>query len=206
MIAIVDAGLGNIAAIATMLRRLGHPTRVAADPAQLDDASHAILPGVGAFDHGRASLDRTGFVPALEALRDRGQPVLGICLGMQLLTRRSDEGRLPGLGWIAGETLSFALDDAARRRLRIPHMGWNSLEVRAPGPLLTDLPAEHRFYFVHSYRVHCDDPADIAATAWHGHDFVASFRRGNVLGTQFHPEKSHRFGLHLLDRFARWRP
>jgi len=206
MIAIVDAGLGNIAAIATMLRRLGHPARIAKDPAELDGASHAILPGVGAFDRGKTLLDQGGFIPALTALRDRGQPILGICLGMQLLTRRSDEGQLPGLGWIPGETLRFDLDAQARQRLRIPHMGWNHIQVLQSEPLFDGHQEDRRFYFIHSYRVSCEDPHDIVATAWHGHDFVAVFRRATVLGTQFHPEKSHRHGLKLLDRFARWRP
>jgi len=206
VIAIIDAGLGNIAAIATMLRRLGHTAQCVRDPAALAGASHAILPGVGAFDRGRTLLDQGGFIPALTAMRERGQPILGICLGMQLLTRRSDEGSLTGLGWIPGETLHFDLDAATRQRLRVPHMGWDSIKITNPGPLFDDWPGPHRFYFVHSYRVTCDDPADVVATAWHGHDFVACFRRGTVLGTQFHPEKSHRHGLQLLDRFARWRP
>ncbi len=204
MIVIVDYGMGNLGSIANMLKKVGAAAKISGDPAEISAAEKLILPGVGAFDHGMKNLSARGLVPLLnKRVREEKCPVLGICLGMQLLTRRSEEGTLPGLGWIAGETRRFQFADGLGR-LKIPHMGWNEAKP-VSGALLFGGYAEcPRFYFVHSYHVCCDDPADILATTSYGYEFVSAVRHDNILGTQFHPEKSHRFGLNLLKNFVDW--
>lgn len=206
MIAVINAGLGNIGSLLNMLDHLGVPARTASTPEELTDADRFILPGVGAFDHGMARLRDSGLIPSLErrVLSER-TPLLGICLGMQLLGRSSEEGSSPGLGWVPAQTIRFNFGDNPAR-LRIPHMGWNEIRPCAHDKLC-DLPPDElgrppRFYFVHSYHVVCDEPADIAATSEHGIPFTAALCHGNIHGVQFHPEKSHRWGKMLLSRFA----
>lgn len=199
MIRIIDYGVGNIASIENMLRKVGAPVGIGRTEAELRGASHLILPGVGAFDHGMSSLRARGLEPVLsELVRERGIPILGICLGMQLLAQRSEEGSEPGLGWLDAECVRFSLPTTGR--LKVPHMGWNTVSSPpgAPNPLL---PEDARFYFVHSYHIRCHDAADVAGTTTYGYPFTAAVRRGNITGVQFHPEKSHRFGLELLRRF-----
>ena len=197
-IAILDCGLGNIGSIANMLRRLGVPHVVSSDAAAIDAAAAIILPGVGAFDRGMAQLRERGLRGPLASAVERAVPLLGICLGMQLLARRSEEGDEQGLGLIEADVVR--LDPATVPNRRIPHMGWNKVAVEKPG-LLPDDP-EQRFYFVHSYAMVCDHPGDIVATTRYGTSFVSAIERGAVAGVQFHPEKSHRFGLEVLRRFA----
>lgn len=201
MITVVDYGLGNLGSILNMLRKLGLKCHLTGDPAEVAVAEKLILPGVGAFDNGVENLQRLGLTGVLNTrvLRDR-VPVLGICLGAQLMTRRSEEGRLPGLGWIAADTVRFHPRETAPA-LKIPHMGWTDLTVPRESPLLTRT-TEQRFYFVHSYHFVCDRPQDIMAMARYGYEFTAAFSCDNVLGVQFHPEKSHRFGMNLFKRFA----
>jgi len=202
VICIVDVGLGNVGAVRSMLYRIGAESVTTADPAAIASADRLILPGVGAFDAAVTRLTEHGLVPVLHArVRDAGVPILGICLGMQLLSRRSEEGTLPGLGWIAADTVRFRFSDG-ERALPVPHMGWNTLTVRRPVGPLKDLDPESRFYFVHSYHVRCDREEDVMATARYGMDFHAAVARDNVFGVQFHPEKSHRFGMSLLRTFA----
>jgi glutamine amidotransferase len=206
MIAVVDAGLGNIGSLLNMLDHLGIPARPARTPADLAEADRLILPGVGAFDHGMARLRGSGLLPALEdrVLRER-TPVLGICLGMQLLGLSSEEGVSPGLGWVPARSRRFDFGDNPAR-LRIPHMGWNDVRPATPGGLLDlghdELGEGPRFYFVHSYHVVCDDPADISGICDYGVPFTAALARGHIQGVQFHPEKSHLWGKRLLSRFA----
>ncbi len=206
MIAVIDAGLGNIGSLLNMLDHLGVSARAARTPADLEDADRFILPGVGAFDHGMARLLGSGLLPSLEQriLREN-VPVLGICLGMQLLGRSSEEGAAPGLGWVPARTIRFDFGSNPAR-FRIPHMGWNEVRPSSPGGLLDlghdELGQGPRFYFVHSFHVVCDDPADVAATTDHGLRFTSALRRGHIHGVQFHPEKSHRWGKLLLARFA----
>lgn len=203
MIVVIDYGLGNPASVRNMLRKAGVDAMVTADPAIIAGAAKLILPGVGAFDHGMQNLEERGLIPVLnEAVRDRKVPFLGICLGMQLMSRGSEEGVRPGLGWLAADTVRFAFPGDSD--LRVPHMGWNIVTPRADTFLSRGLADEARFYFVHSYHVRCDDPADVTLVASYGDDVVAATVRGNVAGTQFHPEKSHKFGLALLRRFIEW--
>lgn len=200
MITIVDYGMGNLGSIRNMLKKIGVEAQISADPEVVARAGKLILPGVGAFDAGMENLARSGLQPVLdERVRDAGVPTLGICLGMQLMTRRSDEGTKPGLGWIDAEALRFEPGAAA---LKVPHMGWNRVHLRREAALVADLPDEPRFYFVHSYYVRCRREDDVLLTTPYGPDFHSGVQRDNVWGVQFHPEKSHRFGMQLLRNFA----
>jgi imidazole glycerol-phosphate synthase subunit HisH len=161
-----------------------------------------ILPGVGAFDAGMRQLHASGLVGLLnDKVLNRHTPTLGICLGMQLMTEKSEEGDLPGLGWIKGGNVRFRFDEA-QTHLKVPHMGWNTVTSTRDDTLFKDLDDEARFYFVHSYHVVCQCEADVLAWTHHGRRFVSAFQHANILGTQFHPEKSHKFGMKLLSNFA----
>jgi glutamine amidotransferase len=202
LIVIVDYQMGNVGSIANMLKKIGFDSLITSDPARIQSAEKLILPGVGAFDTGMTNLEHSGLLPILnEKVRSQRTPVLGICLGMELLTSGSDEGVCPGLGWIEGRTVRFRFDEAATQ-LNVPHMGWNSVRPAPDSVLLRGLPADNRFYFVHSYHVVCDRDADVGGWTRYGEDFASVVERGNVMGTQFHPEKSHRFGMALLRNFA----
>ncbi len=203
MIGVVDYGVGNLASIGSMLKRLGFESVITGDRNQLGSATSLILPGVGSFDTGIANLRATGLWEFLnEYVLRRHVPILGICLGVQLMTEGSDEGRLPGLGWIPGRTTAF---DRSRLRPedKIPNMGWRDISVVRPDPLCDGLPAESRFYHVHSYHLQCTCPEDIIISSHHGYQITVGVQRGNIRGVQFHPEKSHRFGMKLLENFAR---
>lgn len=207
MITIVDYGLGNLGSVANMLKKVGVAARISADPAELRDSAALILPGVGHFDAGMRNLRERGLFAVLDGLvRQEKKPVLGICLGMQLLARGSEEGSLPGFGWLDADVVKLdptAGAGASGARLAIPHMGWNEVVPSDP-ELFAGLPAgEARFYFVHSFFMRCDHPEDVAATTTYGAPFTSAVHRGNVWGTQFHPEKSHRFGMRLLENYAR---
>jgi glutamine amidotransferase len=200
LITIVDYHMGNPASIGNMLKKLGVASEITSDPARVAAAERLILPGVGAFDAGMDSLQRSKLIPVLnERVLAARVPTLGICLGMQLMTRASAEGQRPGLGWVAAETVKFQFSDA---RLKVPHMGWNVVVQTRRSPLLEDLPPQPRFYFVHSYFIRCDDEADVLLTTPYGAPFHSAFHHDNVWGVQFHPEKSHKFGMRLLQNFA----
>ena len=202
MIAIVDYGLGNLGSITNMLKKIGVPAVVSGDPTVLANADKLILPGVGAFDQGMRNLAERGLLPLLHARVQQDRiPVLGVCLGMQLLTRRSEEGQSAGLGWLEAETVRFRFEPGAGV-LKIPHMGWNTLTLQRPHPLLAGLEDENRFYFVHSYHVACARPETVVAQTNYGFDFTSVVAQANVMGVQFHPEKSHRFGMTLYKNFA----
>ena len=200
MITIIDYGMGNLGSVRNMLKRIGVSSVISDQPRDISAASKIILPGVGAFGQAMAELTRRGFLDVLQqkALNEK-VPVLGICLGMQLLTRHSEEGDVAGLGWINADTKRFP----ALPELKVPHMGWNLATPSSPHPMTTDLPAEQRYYFVHSYCVQVDEPSQSLLKAHHGIAFDAGVQNGNIVGVQFHPEKSHRFGEQLLARFAR---
>ena len=199
MITIIDYGMGNLGSVVNMLRRVGADCEVTGDPMRIAAASRILLPGVGAFDAAMERINAAGIRSVLDdkALRER-VPVLGICLGMQLLTRGSEEGVLPGLGWVRADTRRFP----AGTGLKIPHMGWNLAERTRPCALTGNLNGEIRFYFVHSYYVQTDDPGDTVLTSRYGVEFASGVTCGNIMGAQFHPEKSHRFGMQLLKNFA----
>ena len=199
MIGIVDYGVGNLGSILNMHRKLRLAAQTVSDPAALAAADRLILPGIGAFDACVTRLRGSGLEPALREAVDRGVPLLGICVGMQMLTDGSEEGSLPGLNLVPARTVRF---QPGTTDLKVPHMGWNDVRWNASDPLVEGLEQGARFYFVHSYYVACDDPAHQLGTAHYGHDFAAAIRRGHVYGVQFHPEKSHRFGLRLLGNFA----
>jgi glutamine amidotransferase len=199
-ILIVDYGMGNIGSLRNMFRRIGAETTVASDRGSIERARKILLPGVGAFD---AAMARIGELGIGESIADRaatGVPLLGICLGMQLLTAASEEGRQAGLGLIAGRARRLPRENG----LKVPHMGWNVVKRSTSSPLTAwmDDEEETRFYFVHSFAVETDDPAHTILTSEYGIRFAAAIACGNVFGAQFHPEKSHRFGMRLLSAFA----
>lgn len=198
MIAIIDYGLGNILAFRNVYERLNIPVAVARTAADLERSTKLILPGVGSFDHAMERLEASGMRPAIEdrVLR-QGMPVLGICVGMQMLAAGSEEGKLPGLGWIGGTVKRFR--GAA---LALPHMGWNDVVPTRPGGLFAGMEKDARFYFLHSYYFECRDPQDSLAVADYGGDYSCAVAHGAIHGVQFHPEKSHHWGVQLLRNFA----
>lgn len=199
MISIVDYGMGNIGSIQNMLDRIGFSSEVVNTCELILNASKLILPGVGAFDTAMSKLDSMGVRDALDkrVVRDH-IPVLGICLGMQLLTRGSEEGSLNGLGWIDADTKRFPREMG----LKIPHMGWNLVNRSSGSPLTKDFEPEARFYFVHSYAVSVDDQKHSILKSTYGIEFDSAIQKDNIYGVQFHPEKSHKFGMKLLKNFA----
>ncbi len=204
MIVIVDYGTGNLGSIQNMGRKAGGEMLISGDPNVISRADKLILPGVGAFDVGMTNLRSRGLEgPLNDAVRNRCVPILGICLGVQLFTRGSEEGVEPGLGWIAGDTIRFNFDsNPEHAALKVPHMGWDYIEPTREDRLLKNLPPEPRFYFVHSYHLACDDALDVLTWTDYGLRFASSVQRGNIWGTQFHPEKSHKFGFALLQNFV----
>ena len=201
MIVVVDYGQGNIGSVLNILKKVNAEAAYSSDPEVLKQATKLILPGVGAFDACMQSLRSSGLIPLLEE-RVLGckTPLLGICVGMQMLSRGSEEGAEAGLGWIAAHTRKFVAPQGTR--LRIPHMGWNAVRVTKTTALFAGLENEARFYFVHSYHVDCDDRGDIAGLSEYGSAFTSAIVRDNVAGVQFHPEKSHKFGVRLISNFA----
>jgi glutamine amidotransferase len=200
MISVLDYGVGNVGSVIRMIERAGGSAQRISSSAQVLAAQKLLIPGVGAFDYGMAKLASRDLLPALNTVAREGHiPILGICLGMQLMCRSSEEGALPGLGWIDAEVRHFTMSET--NEFRVPHMGWNTLRVVRANPLVSSDGEEKRFYFVHSYKVCCNDPADPIAMTHYGEDFVSAFRRKNIIGVQFHPEKSHRFGMALMRNF-----
>lgn len=203
MIAIVDYGLGNLRAFSNMFKRMNIEVHSASCSDDLRLATKLILPGVGAFDHAMELLQASGMRPALDELvRDGKVPVLGVCVGMQIMARGSDEGRLPGLGWIDGYVRAFR-SAPQWPGLPLPHMGWNDVQPVEGSWLFGGLESGARFYFLHSFYFECAHSGDAAATATYGVDFSCAVSSGNVHGVQFHPEKSHHWGAQLLKNFAR---
>ena len=182
-----------------MVRKVGGAATVTRDPAALRDATKLILPGVGAFDHGARQMQSLGLSEPFREKASSGTPVLGICVGAQLLGPGSEEGQLPGLGLVDVTMKRFV--ERPGVPLRIPHVGWNTVSVRKPNPLIPQGDDEERFYFTHSYHPVCSSQADVLATTEYGYEFAAAFGHGNVFGVQFHPEKSHRFGMALIRNF-----
>lgn len=200
MITIVNYGMGNLGSMLNMFKRVGVKASIESDPAVIQQAEKLLLPGVGAFD---AAMTRINSTPGLREVLERKAliervPILGVCLGMQLLTHSSEEGTLPGLGWVPGATVRFP----KQAGLKVPHMGWNVALPNTASPITAQVGAEPRYYFVHSYCVQIDDPAHSLMRTQYGLDFDSAIGRNNIYGVQFHPEKSHRFGIQILKNFA----
>lgn len=199
MIGVIDYGLGNLRSVAGAVERLGSEVVISNRIADLERADRLILPGVGAFGDGMQNLERLGLVKPLTRMVERGKPILGICLGAELMARDSDEfGQHEGLGWIAASVRRIEPADPA---IRVPHVGWNEVTQTCDSPLFRGVPQQALFYFVHSYQIRCDDPSTVIGECDYGGRITAAVQRGNVLGTQFHPEKSQRHGLDLLRNF-----
>lgn len=199
MITIVDYGMGNIGSINNMFRKIGVDTAVTANPTDILRAKKIVLPGVGAFDAAMNRIDELNLRTTLrkKALEDK-VPFLGICLGMQLLVNDSAEGKAKGLNLIPGKAIRFPRD----KKLKVPHMGWNSVQVVKATALTAHLEQEPRFYFVHSYFVRAKNSTDVMMRCTYGIDFDAGLAHDNIFGAQFHPEKSHKFGMALLKGFV----
>jgi glutamine amidotransferase len=201
MITIIDYNTGNLGSIQNILKRIGEESVITSDKEVVAGASKLILPGVGSFDTGMRNLLELDLVDTLNRkVLEEKTPVLGICLGMQLLSKGSQEGALPGLGWINAETVRFNFTDTIE--YKIPHMGWNLVIQHKDSKLLTEMYQDARFYFVHSFFFRAHEPADILTSTTYDIEFTSAIEKGNVMGVQFHPEKSHKFGMRLLKNFV----
>ena len=199
MIAILDYGIGNLKSIHNMFKKVRVESVITSDIELIIKADKYILPGVGSFDYGITSLRTAVFFDSLtQEVVGNSKPILGICLGMQLLTNSSEEGKEKGLGWIDASTIKFDLDDQS---LSVPHMGWNKANPINANDVFKNLE-DNRFYFVHSYHVVCNDENNVLATCNYGKSFACSIHKNNIYGVQFHPEKSHKFGMQLLKNFG----
>jgi glutamine amidotransferase len=200
MIVIIDYKMGNVGSIMNMLKKIGADAIVSSDIEQIKKSEKIILPGVGSFDTGIKNINELGLSPIInEKVIKEKTPILGICLGMQLFARKSEEGVLNGLGWIDGEVKKFKFENNI---FKIPHMGWNTINPQKNDILFNDMPKESRFYFVHSYYFVCDNQDNVLATTDYSYKFPSIVRKENIIGVQFHPEKSHKYGMKLLKNFV----
>lgn len=205
MIAIIDYEMGNLRSVQKGFETVGYEAVVTRDPAIIDRASHVVLPGVGAFGDCVKNLNQYGLVDPLRRSISQGKPFLGICLGLQVLFTGSDEfGSHPGLDIFKGKVKRFSFAEHQGKGLKIPHMGWNTIDIQAPSPLLKEIAPESYVYFVHSYYVEPVEPGIICTETTYGIPFVSSIAHDNVFACQFHPEKSQRIGLQLLRNFGAW--
>jgi imidazole glycerol-phosphate synthase subunit HisH len=202
MITIVNYGVGNLASIQNILKKIGVNSIITTNIKDIEVAEKLILPGVGAFDACAAKLRQSGMIEMLnKRVLEEKVPILGICVGMQLLFSKSEEGEMPGLSWIAGKNVRF--DQSKTGDLKIPHMGWKDVTPSKPSSLLKEMQEQPRFYFVHSYHAILENKEDSLLTAMHGYEFTCAVEKENIKGVQFHPEKSHKFGMKLLANFAK---
>lgn len=200
MIAIINYGLGNLASIKNMFKRLGIDAVITGDASEIKSAAKLLLPGVGHFKRGMANLNDSGLIDVLhDEVLEKKKPILGICLGAQLMTAHSEEGDVDGLNWVDANTVHF--DTTKLSGLPVPHMGWTDINPKNHSELLNDLPADPRYYFVHSYHFQFHKEDEITATATYGYEFACAFKKGNIFGAQFHPEKSHKYGMKMLSNF-----
>jgi imidazole glycerol-phosphate synthase subunit HisH len=200
MITIIDYKTGNLGSIQNILKRIGEKSVVTSDKDEIAGATKIILPGVGSFNTGMRNLTELDLIDILnKKVVDEKTPVLGICLGMQLMSNCSEEGSIPGLGWIDAETVRFRFTDTTE--YKIPHMGWNFIKQHKTGRLFDNMYPDPRFYFVHSYFFRANNPEDILTSTSYEIEFTSSIEKGNIIGVQFHPEKSHKFGMKLLKNF-----
>jgi len=199
---IVDFGMGNLRSLQHKLSRIGVDAAISAGPEEVEHADVLFLPGVGHFASGMRNLRERGLLPALHrAVLDRKTPIMGICLGMQLFSLRSEEGGVEGLGWLDAETQKFRFNDNGRWWL--PHVGWNTVTPARQSALFAGIQSDQRFYFIHSYHLWCADEADVLTRTWYGYDFISAVQHENIFGTQFHPEKSHRRGIEVVRNFIK---
>lgn len=197
---IIDYGMGNLSSIQNMAKYLGYEVIISSDFHQIANAEKLILPGVGNFGEAMRIINKSGLREILdEAVLQKKTPIFGICLGMQLLSSYSEEGNCEGFNWIQAQTRKFEFSE--KINLKIPHMGWDFITVKRPTQLLSDIEMESRYYFVHSYYVKCQSEIDVVATTNYGIEFDAVIKHENIMGTQFHPEKSHRFGMKILKNY-----
>lgn len=201
---IIDYGIGNLTSIKNMLKRIGTESVISNKKEDIEHADKLILPGVGSFDYGVEQLHKSGLIESLnEQVLTRKIPILGICLGVQLLTEGSEEGKLKGLGWVKGKTVSFDKNKLSANQ-KIPHMGWTDVFGFEKSKLFTDMDDEARFYFVHSYHLIIHNENEVLVRAKYGYDFAAGIEKDNIIGVQFHPEKSHKFGMKILENFVKY--
>ena len=200
MTGIIDYGLGNLGSIYNMLDVIGEDSIITDNPKKLHECDRLILPGVGAFDAGMKNLEKKDLINCLKKEVSEGKSILGICLGMQLLGRKSEEGSSLGLGFIPFDTVKFSFDKTLK--LKIPHMGWDIVTFTQENKLLSEIDGRQRYYFVHSYHAKCDSEKNVLMKCEYGYEFAASVVNENVYGVQFHPEKSHDFGMRLLKNFV----
>lgn len=200
MIIIVDYGMGNLGSVFNMFKKVGAQSKISGDLEEISRAEKLLLPGVGAFDAAMSKINEKGLLPILnqKALTEK-IPVLGICLGMQLLTNSSEEGNLKGLGWIKASAKK--IQSPANEKIRVPHMGWNVATVSNPSPITKDLPAPSKFYFVHSFSVHVENQSNSMLKTNYGGEFDSGIQNDNIFGVQFHPEKSHKYGMKIFENF-----
>lgn len=200
MIVIIDYGMGNLRSVQKAFERIRIPAAISSRANEIQEADKLVLPGVGHFERGiRNLMDRGLFELLNEQVQDKKKPILGICLGMQLMTEFSEEGNCDGFGWLKAKTQRFSFKSNG---LKIPHMGWNNLSIKKSDTIFKDITVDNFFYFVHSYYVTCDNDADVLTETNYGHNFVSSFQKENIFGCQFHPEKSHDKGLQILKNFT----
>lgn len=201
MIVVIDYGAGNIGSIINMLKRLGVQVEASSNPEVISRAAKLILPGVGSFDYGMNKLIESGLIDILnrKVLVEK-TPILGICLGVQLMTKGSEEGTIPGLSWFNAKSVKFDLKEHDSR-LKIPHMGWSDTFLKKESKFFNSDDEEYRYYYVHSYHLVAEDEEDILTTCKYGYEFVSGLEKENITGLQFHPEKSHKFGMRILKNF-----
>ncbi|ARV09688.1 imidazole glycerol phosphate synthase subunit HisH [Winogradskyella sp. PC-19] len=200
MISIIDYGAGNLGSIENMIKRIGHKSQITNSIDLIENSEKLILPGVGSFDHGMSQLKNSGLIDVInkKVLEDK-TPILGICLGMQLMTEFSEEGDHKGLGWFNAEVVKFKSEE---KKMKIPHMGWNIVDIKKESKIITDVEEEKRYYFVHSYYVKSNAEEEVLTTTNYINTFASALEKNNIFGVQFHPEKSHKFGLEVLRNFV----
>jgi len=201
----MNFGIGNLASIKNIIKKVGGKSQLVSTPEEIQQATKLILPGVGHFAKAMDKIDASGLKESLnQKVLEEKIPIMGICLGMQLMTKHSEEGDRDGFGWIDANTIKFQFED---HDIKVPHMGWNEITFKKPNIFSEAYPETSRFYFVHSYRVMCENSNDILTTSHYGGlEFHCGYQKDNIIGVQFHPEKSHKFGMAWMKSFLEWNP